>query len=168
MEIKRDLPKFSKREFDLGTWKLQVSGLVNNLRDLRYDDLLKLPRVSITDDFSCLEGWVVKDISWEGVKLSSVLQLLAMKPEARFVVLAAGQFSICRPLQRAMEETTILALRQGGIPLDEYHGGPVRLVLRDQQCFQSIKGLDQIILSDTEQKGTAADIALSRIGRENR
>ncbi len=163
MEIKQDLPKFSKQAFDLTTWKLHVSGLVNDPRDLNYDDLLSLPRVSLTDDFFCLEGWKVEDILWEGVKLGDVLALLDLKPEAQYLRLASDGFSIVIPLARAVETTTILALRKGGIPLDEYHGGPVRLVLLGQECYESVKGLNIIEVLEKPEEGTAAGIALGRI-----
>src|SRR5512145_1173355 len=99
MELKPDLPQFSKRPFDPKSWRLQVGGFVRKAESLAYDDLLALPKVSLTDDFSCLEGWVVKDILWEGVKLSAVLDLLQPKPEARFVLLASDEFSVVLPLE---------------------------------------------------------------------
>jgi len=165
MEIKQDLPKFSKRDFDLKTWRLQASGLVKEPRSLRYDDLLALPKVSLADDFTCLEGWVVKDVVWEGVKLSDVLGLLGLKPEGRFIRLAGDDFSVVLPLERALEETTILALRKGGVLLDEYHGGPVRLVLRGHECYESVKGLNKLRVLEASEEGTAARIALSRIAK---
>jgi len=140
-----------------------MGGLANEARSLSYDDLLALPKVSLTDDFYCLEGWRVKDILWEGVKLSSVLDLAEPKVLARFVLLASDEFSVVLPIERALEETTILALRKGGIALDEFHGGPVRLVLRNQQCYESVKGLSRISVLDTNEEGTAERIALSRI-----
>ncbi len=163
MELKDDLPKFSRQPFNLKSWRLQVGGLVNKVQSLAYEDLLALPRISLTDDFCCLEGWRVKDILWEGVRLSSVLKLLEPMREARFVLLASGEFSVVLPMERALEETTILALRKGGTALDEFHGGPVRLVLRNQQCYESVKGLTRISLLNTGEEGTAVQIALSRI-----
>ncbi len=165
MELKDDLPKFSCKPFDLKSWRLQVGGLANKVQSLAYEDLLALPGISLTDDFCCLEGWVVKDILWEGVRLSSVLNLAAPMPEARFVLLASEEFSVVLPIERALEETTILAMRKGGTALDEFHGGPVRLVLRNQQCYESVKGLTRISLLDTSEEGTAERIALSRIRR---
>jgi len=163
MEIKQDLPRFSKQAFDLDAWKLHTGGLVREPKDLGYNDLLALPRVSLTDDFTCLEGWKVKDIVWEGVRLSDVLDLLELKPEAQFIRLASDNFSIVLPLARAMEATTILALRKGGVALDEYHGGPARLVLYGQECYESVKGLNKIEALEMNEEGTAAGIALGRI-----
>lgn len=165
MEIKPDLPEFSKRDFDLKEWRLDVGGLAEQPRRLAYADLLALPKVSLTDDFRCLEGWVVKDVAWEGVKLSAVLALVAPKAEARYVLAAAGDFSVALPLARALEETTILALRKDGALLDAYHGGPARLVLRGQECYESVKSLDRLRLLAEAEEGAAARIALGRLAR---
>ena len=166
MEVKPDLPKFSKKDFDLKKWRLEVSGLVDHPRSLEHRDLLGMPKVSLTDDFQCLEGWVVKDILWEGVKLSAVLGLVGINPEARFVRLASDDFTVVLPRDRAFEDTTILALRKGGAALDEYHGGPVRLILRGQECYESVKSVNKIDVLKVIEEGTAARIALSRL--ENR
>jgi DMSO/TMAO reductase YedYZ molybdopterin-dependent catalytic subunit len=163
MELKHDLPKFSPKPFNLQSWRLRCGGLTHKPQDLAYGDLLGLPKVSLTDDFSCLEGWRVENIRWEGVRLSSVIEILDPMPEARFVLLASDEFSVVLPLARALENTTILALRKDGFALDEFHGGPARLVLRDQQCYESVKGLNRISLLETQEAGTAARIALGRI-----
>lgn len=163
MEIKQDLPKFSRRDFDLRAWKLQAGGLIREPLHLEYTDLLALPKIGLTDDFTCLEGWVVKGVVWEGVKLADVLGLLGLKPAARFIRLASDDFSVVLPLARATEATTILALRKDGVSLDEYHGGPVRLVLRGQECYESVKGLNQIEVLEVSEEGAAARIALARI-----
>ena len=163
MEIKEELPEFTRRDFDLAQWRLAVDGLVSEPRGLSYADLLALPKVAVTDDFRCVEGWVVKDVAWEGVKLAAVLGLLGLEPEARHVLLASGDFSVVLPLARAIEDTTILALRKDGAPLGPLHGGPARLVLRGQECYESVKALDRIRVLATPEEGTAARIALARI-----
>jgi len=163
MENKQDLPKFSKKEFDLNTWKLHASGFIHEAPDLSYTDLLELPRVSLTDDFTCLEGWKVEGIHWEGVKLSDVLAILGLNPEMRFIRLSSDDFSIVLSLARATESTTILALRKGGVALDEFHGGPVRLVSKGQVCYESVKALNMIEALNENEEGTAASIALGRI-----
>ena len=163
METKQDMPKFSKQDFDLNSWRLKTSGLFHTSIDLNYKDLLAFPRISLKQDFTCLEGWKVEGVAWEGIKLSDVLYFLGLQSEALFLRLASGTFSVVIPLHRAMEPTTLLALRKGGVPLDEYHGGPVRLVLQGQDCYESIKGVDKIEALAESEESTAATIALGRI-----
>jgi DMSO/TMAO reductase YedYZ molybdopterin-dependent catalytic subunit len=163
METRQDLPKYSIQDFDLKTWRLKICGLFHSPRDLKYDDLLELPGVSLTDDFTCLEGWKVEGVAWEGVKLSEVLSILGALPETRFLRLASGNYSLVLPLERAKQPTTLLALRKDGAPLDAFHGGPVRLVLHGQECYESVKGLDKIEALAESEESTAADIALGRI-----
>ena len=56
MQVKQNLPKFEKKAFDLSKWRLRIEGLVRQPLSLRYEDILGLPSVSLTQDFCCLEG----------------------------------------------------------------------------------------------------------------
>lgn len=50
-------------------WSLRVTGLVENQLTLRLDDILKLPVVTLTFDFRCIEGWVIPDSEWQESEL---------------------------------------------------------------------------------------------------
>ena len=66
------------------TWSMPVTGLVEKPRSFTLADLKALPRSQITRH-DCVEGWSCIG-QWKGPALSTVLDLVAPKPEARYVV----------------------------------------------------------------------------------
>lgn len=167
MQLRRDLPEFEKIDFDLSKWRLRVEGLVRHSLSLRYEEIEKLPNVSLTQDFQCLEGWVVTDVLWLGVRVSSVCNLAELKPEAASVMFSSGNFSTVVPISKALEDLTILALSMRGKALDQYHGGPVRLVFNGQECYDSVKSVDSVKVLASQIEGTAKGIALSRLANRS-
>jgi len=75
VQVRDGLSKFERRPIDLKKWRLRIDGLVEPPLSLRYDDITTLPKVNLTEDFRCLEGWIVRGIVWEGVKASRALKL---------------------------------------------------------------------------------------------
>jgi len=163
MQIREELPKFERKSIDLKRWRLRIEGLVEQPLSLTYDYITTLPKISLAEDFRCLEGWVVKGIVWEGVKVSCVLELAKLKPEATCLLFSSDGFSAALSVGKAFDNSTVLALGKGGKILDDYHGGPVRLVFHGQECYESVKSLDRIQALSGEVEGTAKRIALSRL-----
>ncbi|MFN8618793.1 MAG: molybdopterin-dependent oxidoreductase [Dehalococcoidia bacterium] len=144
-------------------YALRVDGLVKAPLVLGLDDLLALPQVSLRDDFACLEGWVVPELDWRGVRLSTVLNLAAPLPGAAWVQASFEEFSIPLSIERAAD--SLLALTLNGAPLAVEHGAPVRLLVPGGECFTSVKWLDHLELRAEPAPNRAKEIALKRIGR---
>lgn len=107
MQVRQNLPKFDKKTFDLNKWRLHVGGLVTQPLSLKYEDIRRFPNVSLTQDFRCLEGWIVRDIMWQGVRVSSVLQLAELKKKATSVLFSSGNYSTEMPTSKALDDSTI-------------------------------------------------------------
>jgi DMSO/TMAO reductase YedYZ molybdopterin-dependent catalytic subunit len=131
--------------------------------ELTLADLEQLPQHDLTDDFTCLEGWTVPNVKWSGVLLQTVLSLANPLREAHYVQASASDFSL--PLSRDVANRALLAIRLGGNALPAEHGGPVRLVVPDGQCFMQIKWLDHLELRTEAAANTAKATALSRLSR---
>src|SRR6266702_2415680 len=71
--------------FEPESYRFVVDGLVENPISLTFDQLLALPSVRQVSDFHCVEGWGVKDVRWEGVRLQTILDMVRPKPEAAFI-----------------------------------------------------------------------------------
>ena len=167
MQVRQDLPRFVEKAFDLSRWRLQVEGLVRRPLSLRYEDIGRLPKVSLTDDFRCLEGWIVRDVVWEGVRVSSVFKLTELAPEATSVMFSSNDYSSVVSISKALEDSTILALGMMGKILDSYNGGPARLVFHEQECYESVKSVEKIQVLASHVEGTAKGIALSRLANRS-
>lgn len=158
------LPEHPAPEIDLDAHTLEVGGRVDAPRAYRVGDLREMASTVHTEDFDCLEGWVVPDQQWEGVPLVALIEQAAPLPEATHVSVGYGDFNIVLPIDEARQ--SLLALSLDGAPLSVTHGGPVRLVVPGGECFTSIKWVDRITLctEDDGIEGTARGIAMRRIG----
>jgi len=89
---------------------LRIEGLVRQPLSLRYEDIGRLPNVSLTQDFRCLEGWIVRGVAWQGVRVSSVFELAELETEATSVMFSSGDYNTVTPISKSLEYSTILAL----------------------------------------------------------
>jgi DMSO/TMAO reductase YedYZ molybdopterin-dependent catalytic subunit len=71
-------------DFDPRTWRLRIDGLVEQPHELRYTDLLRLPRAEQTSDFHCVTGWTVANVRWAGVRFQHLRIELVARPADGF------------------------------------------------------------------------------------
>jgi DMSO/TMAO reductase YedYZ molybdopterin-dependent catalytic subunit len=162
MEIRPTLPRH--RVPAAPPARLHVDGLVQQPLALTAADLEALPQHTMTDDFTCLEGWTVPGLVWEGVLLETLLTRAQPRPEAQWVQASAGEFALPLPLTEA--RGALVALRLNGQPLPREHGGPWRLVVPGRECFTSIKWLERLELRAAPGPDTARQIARGRLAAE--
>lgn len=155
------LPVFKDHHGRPESWGgLRVGGMVENPRVFTADELKTLTRHGLTDDFRCVEGWSVPDLKWQGVALSSLLDIVKPLPEARFAAIAAADF--CVGVELNDPDGVLLATTLNGVALPEEHGGPCRLVSAGQACYASVKWVDSITLTEVAPEETAREIAMAR------
>lgn len=162
----REMPVFSSKgapRFDPEHWRLSVGGLVSRPLSLSYDEILKLPRGCLTADFSCVEGWRVENVEWVGVPVRTVINMAEPTPSARYVLFKAGRFTATLALNDALKDETILAYLHKNQLLTFEHGRPLRLIFPSQECFQSLKWVNGIELTENYVEVTARHIALARL-----
>lgn len=157
------LPVHPVPERETDGYALRVDGLVEAPLALGVEGLLAMPQVSLRDDFACLEGWVVPELDWRGVRLGTVLEMAQVQQGANWVQASFGEFSIPLPIERAAD--SLLALTLDEAPLAVEHGAPVRLLVPGGECFTSVKWLDHLELRAEPAHNRAKEIALKRIGR---
>ncbi len=160
-ETRSALPLHPRAACQAPPGRLRIDGLVERPLDLSPDDLAALPQQALTDDFTCLEGWTVRDLDWRGVRLEALLELAAPQAEARWVQASAEEFSVPIPLDQARR--ALVATHLGDQPLSGEHGGPARLVVPGGVCFTSVKWLDRLELRADPGPNTAQSTALGRL-----
>jgi DMSO/TMAO reductase YedYZ molybdopterin-dependent catalytic subunit len=145
---------------------LVVDGLVKKKMAFSYGDLKALPQVGQTSDFHCVEGWSVRDVQWEGIRLGEIVKKAGPKPEARYAVFHALGTTSSRPdgLDHYVEslplstlldgkKECLLALGMDGRPLTDAHGAPLRLVSPYDLGYKSIKYVTRIQFTREQQPG---------------
>jgi DMSO/TMAO reductase YedYZ molybdopterin-dependent catalytic subunit len=160
------MPVFTPKNvpsFNNESWRLTVNGLVKKPLELSFIEILKLPTTCLTADFTCVEGWTVKDVEWEGVKVNMILDLADPIPSARYASFKAGEFTTTLSLADVCRNETILAYRHRGQPLAFEHGAPLRLIWASQECYESIKWVNHVELVEKYVEGTGKKIALDRL-----
>ena len=139
---------------DLGSWRLRVTGEVEQEVELTWDELNALPRSSTTQDIHCVTRWSRFDTSFEGVHWRELAKLCRPKPTARFAIaLAEHDFSANVPLAFLEEDQALLATHALGEPLTPDHGYPLRLVVPGKYFWKSAKWLKGIELTAVDRPG---------------
>jgi DMSO/TMAO reductase YedYZ molybdopterin-dependent catalytic subunit len=146
-------------------WRLRVDGLVAQTLDLSVSEIEGLGMQARSADFVCEEGWTVPDQRWEGVALAAILGRAGVQPEARFLKVYAGDYTVLLPLAEALTGGALLACCLNGMPLTPEHGAPLRLVAPGRACFYSVKWVDRLEVLAEEAPITGAAIARNRLQR---
>lgn len=159
-------------EKDFNGWKLIVDGEVNKELTLSMDDLLNFTQVTYEVVLECagngrslfdpnVDGtsWqrgAVACSEWTGVRLRDVLQAAGLKPSAIYTGNygedvphdGSEQFSRGIPIDKAMDEHTLIAIKMNGETLPAAHGFPARLIVPGWIGSAMQKWLNRIWIRD--------------------
>jgi DMSO/TMAO reductase YedYZ molybdopterin-dependent catalytic subunit len=129
-------------------------GLVGKPLRLDWDAFRKLPTSSQISDFHCVTTWSRYDNQWEGVKVIELMKLVALKPQARFVLIHCdGGYTTNLPLAEFLEDDVMLAYRHDGKDLEPDHGWPLRLVVPKLYGWKSAKWVRALEFCVNERRG---------------
>jgi DMSO/TMAO reductase YedYZ molybdopterin-dependent catalytic subunit len=108
------------------------------------DELLESlgPR-DVRADFHCVTTWSVQGLVWRGVPLREVLTAVGITemPAAYAVALGADRQWASFVWEDLSADDVMLATHLNGEPLDDRHGGPLRLVTPSQYGYKNVKHL---------------------------
>ncbi|MEJ7862001.1 MAG: molybdopterin-dependent oxidoreductase [Pyrinomonadaceae bacterium] len=152
-------------DFNLADWRLRVGGLMNRNEDLilTLDDIKALPRVEMTTELKCIEGWSVI-CHWTGARFSDFAAKYQPKtrngsapdiennPEnlARYVSLVTPDegYYVGWDMPSILHPQTLLAYEMNGQPLTMEHGAPLRLATATKYGIKQIKRIGRIEFTD--------------------
>jgi DMSO/TMAO reductase YedYZ molybdopterin-dependent catalytic subunit len=133
-------------------WRISIEGLVARPASFSLADLKSFPSCTQITHQACEEGWSFI-AEWTGVQLSSVLNLVGVRPQAKYVVFFPFDiFWGSLDMPDAWHPQTILAYAMNGQDLPAPHGAPVRLHVARQLGYKNIKYLSRIAVTDTLKK----------------
>ncbi len=130
---------------------------------LTMDDIRRLPRVEITTELKCIEGWSAI-VTWAGARFldfAAAYQPVARNGNApdvmnrpgdlvRYVSLATpdGGYYVGLDMASALHPQTLLCYEMNGAPLTLEHGAPLRLYIPVKYGIKSIKRIGRIAFTD--------------------
>jgi DMSO/TMAO reductase YedYZ molybdopterin-dependent catalytic subunit len=132
----------------LDSYRLEVTGLVDNLQFYSYGQVLEKQPYSKVVTLFCVEGWNAK-ILWEGVKIEDILNEAGVKPEANTVIFHAYDgYTSSLPLDYVLENDILLAYKMNGVTLPPERGFPFQVVAEDKWGYKWVKWVTEIQLSN--------------------
>ena len=135
-------------------WRLKISGAVNKPRTLKFEDVMKLPQISLTCDVHCVTGWTLLDSRWQGVSLQTIMDHVKVKKDAGFIVFEApADYSSSIPIQDVQKGNIILAHGYSDQPLPKAHGAPLRSLVPDRYFYKSVKWVEHIKFTVKDEPG---------------
>jgi DMSO/TMAO reductase YedYZ molybdopterin-dependent catalytic subunit len=131
-------------------WRLNVDGMVGRPASFSLAQLKSYPSLSQITELACEEGWSYI-AEWIGVPLSYVLDVVGIRPQAKYVV----YFSIdpdwweSMDMADALHPQTFLAYGMNGDDLPVGNGGPLRMRLPRQLGYKSVKFITRLTVTDS-------------------
>jgi hypothetical protein len=150
---------------NLATWRLAVLGAVGeqSRRLFSIDDIKALPRVEMTTELRCIEGWS-EVVHWAGARLADLAAVtgLATRTGRRFDPIANigelfdyvsletpdREYYVGLDIASALHPQTLLCYEMDGRPLTRAHGAPLRLVTPVKYGIKNIKRIGTIRFTD--------------------
>jgi DMSO/TMAO reductase YedYZ molybdopterin-dependent catalytic subunit len=138
---------------DAGAYRLAVNGMVSKPLNLTLADLQRLPQQTIPATLECSGNgraffrpqvpgiqWsrgAVGNAEWSGPRVSDVLALAGADTAAPFLEIDGADTGVggtpdfirSMAMKKAMDLSTVLALRMNGQPIPDIHGFPARLIV---------------------------------------
>jgi DMSO/TMAO reductase YedYZ molybdopterin-dependent catalytic subunit len=119
---------------DGNSWRLMVNGQVDNPFTLTYQELLAQPITQQYESLMCVSnevgGQYMSNALWEGTPLMGLLQQAGVKAGATKIVFHAyDDYTDSIHLTKALEPTTLLAVRMNSTTLPQEHGFPARMLV---------------------------------------
>jgi DMSO/TMAO reductase YedYZ molybdopterin-dependent catalytic subunit len=141
-----------------GTWRLSIKGLVDNPFELTYQELTAMPSIEQPATLSCVSnkvgGDLISNAIWKGVPLKNLLEQAQIRPGAEYIVFRCYDgYDVGIPLEKGLENSTILAYEMNRAPLTSAHGFPVRAIVPNIYGMMNAKWITEIEIVDYVYEG---------------
>ena len=131
---------------DFSSYRLNISGAVEQPGSLEYDQIRCLPKETASPPLIC-PGLFEDHAAWSGVPIAEVLKLARPLPEAKYVSLvSADGYTVTLGLENALNPENFLAYEWEGQPIPVLHGFPLRAVLPKENGNSWVKWIVEIHL----------------------
>ena len=151
-------------KLDLAGWRLLVQGPAGE-KSLSLAEIKALPRVEITTELKCIEGWS-NVVTWAGARLLDLAEATGLaarsgkpgdplaKPDdlLRFAALTTpdAKYFVGLDIASALHPQTLLCYEMNGAPLEIFHGAPLRLAIPVKYGIKSLKQIGTLRFTDRQ------------------
>ena len=151
---------------DQSTYRLAISGLVNQTMEYTYEDLVNnFQSYQIVATLLCVEGWSVT-ILWQGVRLNDLLQEAGVNQNATTLIFNASDgYTTALPLELHRAKQHNLSLQNEQRHPHTANGWPLMLVAQNMYGYKWIMWLAQSTCQTTQatsDTGKAKDTPTTR------
>lgn len=149
-------------KLDPEAWRLRVSGPAGS-NTYTMADVKALPRVEITTELKCIEGWSVV-VTWAGARLADLASTSGMATRSGKSIDREGAPGDLMPYasvktpdrgyyvgleaDSVLHPQTLLCYEMNGRPLEPLHGAPLRLAVPLKYGIKSLKQIGSIDFTD--------------------
>ncbi len=140
-------------EIDGKTYKLEISGLVENKKPWALDELYKLPEVSQITRHVCVEGWSAIG-SWQGARLSDFLQRIGADTRAKYVWFKCAEgYTNTIDMPTALHPQTQMTFKYHNRILPRAYGYPIKIRIPTKLGFKNPKYVVAMEVTNTDKGG---------------
>lgn len=135
-------------------WSLKITGLVKTPLEFSFKEIMEMPHLKYRCDFNCVTAWSIKDVIWEGPSMKDLIEKAGPDPSAKWVMFKCGDgYDTPIPLEYAMTDEAVIAVRMNGEPLKVEQGFPARPFMPELYAWKSAKWLTEIELIEDYRDG---------------
>lgn len=126
-------------------WQLVINGDVEHPITLNWADFMALPQTEDTSDFHCVTTWSKLDMNWKGVRLLDLAALVQPRDTATHIMCYGyDDYTTNVSLEEALKPDVLLVHTFDGQPLEQDHGGPVRMITPQLYAWKGSKWIKRI------------------------
>ena len=134
---------------DRKTWKLELSGLIENKKPWTVQDIYALPEQELIIRHICVEGWDYIG-QWSGPNLRAFLQKIGADMTAKYIAFrCADGYTESIDMPSALHPQTILATKYAKEPITDPFGFPIRLRTATKLGFKNAKWIVAMEVTNT-------------------
>jgi len=134
---------------DLSSWKLELSGLVQDKRPWTLQQINALPAQEVIIRHICVEGWDYIG-QWSGPNLKDFLTRVGADLSAKYIAFYGNDdYMESIDMASALHPQTILATHYAGEPITDPFGAPLRLRTAVKLGFKNPKWIRAIEVTNT-------------------
>jgi len=127
-------------------WNLIIEGLVKKRITYSYNELLKFKLRRLKRDFHCVTGWSVRDVMWEGIPLTELINPNNVREEAKWAyTYSLDGYTTIVPIDDFLSEDSLLVIKINGKPLSPEQGFPARIFIPHLYGWKGAKWIHKIV-----------------------